>query len=481
MTSGLKRYKMLEAGEVLAFLCQRGYRDRIWKMELDMGTVKDFTKGSPAKGIMLFALPLMLGNLFQQLYTMVDTIIVGQGVGVNALASLGAADWLSWMVLGLMTGLTQGFGILFSQFYGAGDIVKLKKSIGDACIVVIAALVLLTTAAELAIEPVLRVLNTPADVYGGAVLYLRILFAGIPVSLLYNFASAMLRSLGDGKSPLYAMVCASCVNIGLDSLFVLGLKWGIAGAAVATIIAQGVSLLYCVRVIRGISVLHIQREDLHPDKRMIVKLLGLGLPIMFQNTIISVGGMVVQYVINGFGVLFVAGFTATNKLYGILEVAAISYGFSVTTYVAQNYGAGDYGRIRKGIRAGIGLALATSCVISAFMFLCGRMILSMFISAPEPEGGTVLGIAWHYLQIMSVFLMVLYLLYVYRAALQGLGNTLVPMVSGFVELIMRVAAVMILPRFFGEEGLFWAEVMAWAGAAAILAVAYYVEMKRKEP
>lgn len=445
-----------------------------------MSTVKDFTKGSPAKGIMFFALPLMLGNLFQQLYTMVDTIIVGQGVGVNALASLGAADWFNWMVLGLMTGLTQGFGILFSQLYGAGDIARLKKALGDACVIVLAAIILLTMMAELAITPILHVLNTPVDVYDGAVLYLRILFAGIPISLLYNFVSAMLRSLGDGKTPLYAMVCASCVNIGLDSLFVLGLKWGIAGAAGATIIAQAVSLLYCVRVIRKISILHIQKEDLQPDKRMVLKLLGLGLPIMFQNTIISVGGMVVQYVINGFGVLFVAGFTATNKLYGILEVAAISYGFSVTTYVAQNYGAGDYGRIRKGIRSGVGLAVVTSCVISAFMAICGRFILSLFISAPEPEAGMVLGIAWHYLQIMSVFLSVLYLLYVYRAALQGLGNTLIPMISGGVELVMRVGAVMILPHFMGEEGLFWAEVLAWAGAAVILGIAYYVEMHRKE-
>ena len=235
-----------------------------------MSTVKDFTKGSPAKGIMFFALPLMLGNLFQQLYTMVDTIIVGQGVGVNALASLGAADWFNWMVLGLMTGLTQGFGILFSQLYGAGDIARLKKALGDACVIVLAAIILLTMMAELAITPILHVLNTPVDVYDGAVLYLRILFAGIPISLLYNFVSAMLRSLGDGKTPLYAMVCASCVNIGLDSLFVLGLKWGIAGAAGATIIAQAVSLLYCVRVIRKISILHIQNEDLQPDNWMVL-------------------------------------------------------------------------------------------------------------------------------------------------------------------------------------------------------------------
>lgn len=186
-----------------------------------MSATKDFTKGKPAKQIFLFSLPLMLGNVFQQLYTMVDTIVVGQGVGVEALASLGATDWLNWLVLGLLTGLTQGFAILFSQCYGANDQKNLQKAVGNALSLTMVAAVVLLVAAQLSIVPILRVLQTPENIFGGAKLYLRIVFAGIPIILFYNFASALLRSLGDSRAPFVALVVASVINIVLDILFVM--------------------------------------------------------------------------------------------------------------------------------------------------------------------------------------------------------------------------------------------------------------------
>lgn len=443
-----------------------------------MESTKDMTKGSPAKLLFFFAIPLMLGNLFQQFYTMVDTVIVGQGVGVEALASLGAADWLNWLFLGLVTGLTQGFSILFAQFYGAGDMEALRRSIGNAVVLTVISAVLLTGLGEGLLTVFLDILKTPGNIYAGSRVYLRIIFGGMPIILFYNLAAALLRALGDSKSPLAAMIVAAVVNIGLDLLFVMVFHWGIQGAAIATVIAQGISLAYCLLVIRKISILRIDRGDLHLERKTALHLLSLGIPVMFQNSVISVGGMVVQTVINGFGFLFVAGFTATNKLYGLLETAAISFGFSITTYAAQNRGAGDYGRVRKGMRCAAAMALVTSLVVSAVMLLLGRPVLSMFISGEPAQAKQVLEIAYHYLCIMSYFLMVLYALHVYRCALQGLGDTIMPMVSGIAEFLMRVLAALLLPRLVGRSGIFYAEILAWIGAAVILVAAYYIKMHK---
>lgn len=438
-----------------------------------MSQVKDMTKGTPAKLLLFFAIPLMLGNLFQQLYTMVDTIIVGQGVGVEALASLGAADWLNWLFLGLVTGITQGFSILFSQFFGAGKMEKLKQSVGNALVLTVISAVVMTAMGELLVTPILRLLNTPDNIFPGAVQYLRVIFGGIPIILFYNLGASILRALGNSKSPLIAMIIAALTNIALDLLFVMVFHWGIIGAAVATVIAQCVSMIYCIIVIRKIDCVIPSREDCTLESGMCIQLFKLGMPVMFQNTVISVGGMAVQYVINGFGFLFVAGFTATNKLYGLLETAAISYGFSMTTYTAQNLGAGRYDRIRTGMKNALVMALGTSLLISALMLIFGKDILLLFISGNGNQTTEVLKIAYHYLCIMSYFLMVLYALHVYRCALQGLGDTFTPMLSGIAEFVMRVLAALLLPRLMGQEGIYYAEILAWAGATVILVVSYY--------
>ncbi len=445
-------------------------------MENKKELTKDMTKGQPVKLLLFFALPLMLGSLFQQLYTMVDTIIVGQGVGINALASLGAADWLNWMFVGFVTGLTQGFSIIFAQFYGAGDIKRLKAAIGNSVMLTAISAVIFTVAGELAITPILRLLDTPKDIFAGAEQYLRVMLGGVAVSLMYNLEAALLRALGDSKTPLMAMVTAAIVNVLLDLLFVLAFKWGIIGAAAATIIAQGVSFIYCFNAIRKIDIVKIEKKDISLHAQMSKKLLIVGVPIVFQNTVISVGGMILQSVINSYGFLFVAGFTAANKLYGLLETAATSFGFAITTYTAQNLGAGDFKRIKKGMRCAVIMALLTSVVVSVIMLIFGKPILRLFISSETGQVDEVLAIAYHYLSIMSYFLAVLYALHSYRSALQGLGNTVIPMISGIAEFVMRTAAALILPRLIGQEGVFYAEILAWTAAAILLVTAYYINI-----
>lgn len=442
--------------------------------------VKNMTEGKPVSLIVSFALPLMVGNVFQQLYTVVDTMVVGKALGVGALAALGAADWLNWMMLGIIQGLTQGFAILMAQEFGAGNMRNLRRVIGNSAVLALLCAIVLLVSGQLLAAWALRLLQTPPEIMANTLLYLRIMFLGVPVVMSYNFLASVLRALGDGKTPLYAMVVASIVNIVLDLLFVLGFHLGIAGAAVATLLAQVVSGIYCLRHIRRMEALTLQKQDFSVQRAMAVKLFLLGLPMAFQNAIISVGGMIVQFVVNGFGVLFIAGFTATNKLYGVLEMAATSYGYAMVTYVGQNLGAGRIERIRKGVRSALGVALLTSVVIAAAMLFAGKSILGWFISGTPAEVEQTMRIAYFYLAVMSVCLPILYILHVLRSAIQGMGNTVLPMASGVAEFIMRAGTAVFLPVLVGEIGIFFAEIAAWTGADIILIVSYFVVLHSVE-
>lgn len=435
--------------------------------------VKDMTQGRPGSLIISFALPLMLGNVFQQLYTVVDTMVVGKALGVGALAAVGAADWLNWMMLGIVQGLTQGFAILMAQRFGAKEEEKLRQTVGLSAVLSVLSALVLMLIGQLAVDPVLQAMNTPAEIHGSAELYLRIMFSGIPVVMAYNLLACILRSLGDGKTPLNAMIVASIINIVLDVVFVLIFHWGIAGAAIATLIAQVFSGLFCFWKLRQIKMLRMNRSHFKWDGGRAITLFKLGIPMAFQNAIISIGGMLVQTVVNGLGVLYIAGFTATNKLYGILEIAASSYGYAMITYVGQNLGAKKIDRIRKGQRAAIVVAISTSLVIAAFMILFGKYILSMFISGTPEEVTQTLRIAYYYLVIMSLFLPVLYVLHVTRSTIQGMGNTVLPMASGIGEFVMRTGAALLLPLLAGDTGIFYAEILAWIGADIILIPSYY--------
>ena len=440
--------------------------------------IKDMTVGKPLSLIVSFALPLMAGNVFQQLYTVVDTMVVGKALGVNALASLGAVDWLYWMFLSMVQGVTQGFGILMSREFGAKQFDKLRGVVGSSVILSALSALLFLLVGQLAAEPVLTLLNTPSEIMGWALQYLRIMILGVPILMSYNLLACILRSLGDGRTPLNAMIVAALCNITLDLLFVLVFRLGIAGAAIATLIAQLISSIYCLFRIRRIDFLHLNREHFSLKPAMAGKLLALGSPMAAQNAIIAIGGMIIQSVVNGYGVAFIGGFTATNKLYGVLEIAATSYGYAMITYVGQNLGARRIERIRKGMRSSVVIALLTSLVISSVMLIFGRQIIGSFISGTAEQVAEATQVGYVYLSIMSCCLSLLYILHVTRSAIQGMGNTLLPMVSGFAEFFMRTGGVLLLPALIGENGIFIAEIMAWLGADLILIPSYFLTMKR---
>ncbi len=438
----------------------------------------NLTEGRPWRLLLLFSLPLMAGNIFQQLYTIVDTAVVGKVLGVEALAALGAVEWLNWLALGAIQGFTQGFAILMAQKFGSGEYKRLRQVVANSVFLAALCAVILTVLTQGAADAVLTLLHTPKEIKPISVAYLRILFGGIPVVMAYNLVASILRSLGNGRTPLVAMVLAALVNIGLDLLFVPVFGWGVQGAAIATVLAQFFSAVYCFWHIRRIDVLHSEGESRRPERALCIRLMLLGAPMAFQNAVISVGGMIVQTVVNGFGVVFIAGFTATNKLYGLLETAATSYGYAMVTYAGQNMGAGKGERVARGMRAAIVISMITSCVITALMLIFGRLILGCFITADGGTGEAALAVAFHYLSIMALCLPVLYLLHVVRSCIQGLGNTVLPMLSGVAEFVMRTGAALILPALFGESGIFYAEVLAWLGADMILIPSYFYVMKK---
>lgn len=434
--------------------------------------MNDMTKGSPLKLILMFSLPLMLGNILQEFYTIVDTIIVGQFLGVKALASMGAAGWIQWMILSIVVGFAQGFSIKIANLYGANDHEGISKTVGNIIIVSVIIGFCLTVGWQLVITPILKLLQTPDDIIHGAITYLRVMAGGIGVTLMYNLLSCILRAFGNSKTPLIAMVIAASINVGLDLLFVCVFHMGIAGAAIATILAQLFAGLFCLVVLYEQKLFVLKREHFIARQHLIKELIKLGLPLALQNGIISIGGMIVQFVVNGYGFIFVAGFTATNKLYGLLETAAISFGYALTTYNGQNYGAKEYQRIRDGVKIAAIVSIVTSIIIGLIMIFMGRNILMMFVSGNPSEVKVVLEVAYRYLFIMALCLPILYILHTYRNALQGLGNTVIPMISGVVELVMRVGVALFLPMLIGQDGIYYAEVVAWSGAALLLYISY---------
>ena len=435
---------------------------------------RDMTEGKPARLLITFALPMMLGSVFQQMYTLVDAAVVGQAYGVRALASVGAADWINWLMLGTLFGFTQGFSIWASQRFGAHDFKGLRQTLTTSIRLTVLLAAALTVVGILLAKPLFTLLNTPLDIVDTAYSYLFICICGMLVVGGYNLFSSILRALGDSKNPLIAMIIASLLNIGLDLLFVLVFDWGVQGAAVATVFSQFISCLYCLICIGKIPIFHLEKEDWKRDPELTKSLIKLGTPTAAMNAIIGVGGLGVQYVINGFGSTFLAGYTATNKLYGILEMAAIAYGYGVTTYCGQNLGAKKTKRIRHGVNVALLLSVATALSISAIMILFGKTLLRLFISQEDPAvAAEALRISYSFLCYMAGALFILYLLYVYRAALQGMGNTVIPMISGFVELAMRIGVAWTLPGILGETGVYYTEVAAWTGAMVLQGIAYY--------
>lgn len=444
-----------------------------------MSKTLNMTEGKPLRLLIRFALPLMLANVFQQLYTVVDTAIVGKGVGMFALAALGCVDWLNWMALGIAQGFTQGFSVRISQKFGERDQKGLQLFMGQSAIASAVLAVLCTGLSQLCLPMFLRFLQVPEDLIPWSRLYSRILMGGLPIVFFFNYCSSVLRAVGDSKTPLLATAVASVTNIVLDVVAVFVLEWGIAGAAVATLIAQCLSGGICLYKIIRIPQLRFGKNELTLRWDIQSNLMKIGFPAAIKNVVIALGGIAVTAVVNTFGTSFIAGFTASGKLYGLLEIAALSYGYAIMTYVGQNYGAMRMDRIKSGMKSAAILAGITAVVISAVMILLGRPITMLFISTESAVQAAEAGkVAYTYLCVMASCLPVLYMLYILLSALQGLGDTVRPMISGAIELAVRVIVAGVIAWTGYEMGIFSAEIAAWVGATGYLLYHYWKRMKR---
>ncbi|MEG0051505.1 MAG: MATE family efflux transporter [Terrisporobacter sp.] len=438
----------------------------------------DMTKGSPLKLFIFFSIPLLIGNIFQQLYSMVDTIIVGRFVGVNALAALGATGSMFFLVNGMILGLTSGFAVLVSQKFGAKDEVGIKKAVASNIILTLVLTVITTIIALLVKTPLLRLMNTPDNIFNDANTYITIIYAGMITQTLYNMSAGILRALGDSKTPLYFLIVASVLNVILDLVFIVNFKMGVAGAAYATNIAQGFSAILClIYSYKKFSILRLKKEDFKVEKSYYIRHLQIGIPMALQFSVTAIGVIIVQSAINMFGATVIASYTAASKVLQLVMQPSISFGVTIATYAGQNLGAGRFDRIKNGMKIMNRVSVVTSLIAAAVLVFFGKYFVMLFIENPTPE---IFAYAQQVLNYSAAFLIPLGFIFVYRNVLQGMGESFVPMMAGVYELAARSVVAFTLPQFIGFTGICLSDPVAWVAASVPLMISYYRKMKKIE-
>ena len=437
---------------------------------------KDMTTGNPVKLILFFSIPLLIGNVFQQFYSMVDTIIVGRYVGVQALAAVGVTGSLSFLILGFTFGLTGGFSVIIAQRFGANDEDGLRKSVATSTILSIISTIIITLASMLSAKPVLSLMNTPDDIINDATIYIIIIYAGTCATVFYNMIAGILRSLGDSKTPLYFLILSSILNIILDLFFILNFNMGVRGAAYATVIAQGISGILClIYALKKYPILRLKKEDWIWDKNFALKHLNVGIPMALQFSITATGVMVLQTALNAFGSTVIAAYTAASKVEQIVTQPGISFGTTMATYCGQNLGAGKYDRIKEGVKKGSIITIMVSIIAAVVLFVFGKSLSTLFISSDQIEA---LNYSKQYLNTVAAFLPILGMLFIYRNSLQGIGDAFIPIMAGVAELVARIIVAFTLPAFIGYIGICLASPFAWIGATIPMAIKYRILIKR---
>lgn len=430
----------------------------------------DMTTGSPARHILTFALPLLLGNLFQQLYNMVDSVVVGNYVGKNALAAVGTCGSMSFLFFSLSSGLAIGIGIIVSQFYGAKNEQQVRNTIANSIYVLVTAALAVSVLGILLCPALLRLLQTPEHIMEDATLYLRTTCAGIIAIALYNGVAAVLRALGDSRTPLYFLILSSVVNVILDLVFVIYCDMGVFGVALATIISQAVSAVTCLLyAYHKVPYFRLTREELRPHKAIILRSFRLGIPMALQSSMIAISCMVLQGVVNSFGDTVMAAFTITSRVEQIIQQPFNSLGTAMTTYAGQNMGAGKPDRVRKGLRQATLMILAFCLLMVPIFFLLGPQIVRIFVKEQD-----VIEMGYRALRITSLFYFGLGMIYVPRGLLNGCGDTAFSMINGITEVACRIGYSQILLRIpiLGYWSVWITTGLTWITVATVCMIRY---------
>lgn len=414
--------------------------------------MKDLTKGNEAKVILLFSLPMLLGNVFQQMYNMVDSIVVGKFLGKQALAAVGQSFPVIFVSVALVMGFGMASNILIAQYFGAKNIDKVRAVIDTTIFVMIVFSLIVTVIGIIAAPAILTVMQTPEDVFAGAVLYLRIIFSGSLVSFGYNAIAAILRGLGDSRTPLFALIISTIVNIVLDLVFVIYFGWGIFGVGFATVISQGISLVWTLIYLRkNNGLLKINFLKLEFDKAIFREILKIGLPAGIQQGLVGAGLMTLTGVVNSFGTNPAAAFSAASKLDSFAIMPAMNIGMAVSTFTGQNMGAGRKDRVRRGLFFGLVIALSITCTIVASLFLAGDKLIMLFSSDSE-----VIRIGYEYLRIVALAYIAQTIMFVTSGVIRGSGEAVFPMLMTLTAMwIVRIPLAFLLSRFLGTSGIWW--------------------------
>ena len=435
----------------------------------------DMTSGSPMKIILDFTLPIFIGNVFQQFYNMADAVIVGKFVGTKALAAVGSTGTIMFLIYGFVVGMTAGFTVLTAQKFGAGDMPAMRRTVAGASILSLIIGLILTAVFMILMKPWLTLMNTPSDIFADAYAYIMIISGGILAQMLYNLLASILRALGNSKVPLYFLILSALLNIVLDLVFIIVFHMGAAGAAIATVISQGVSGLLClVYIVKKVPMLRMGREDWHPSGTLIMTQIRIGIPMALQYSITAIGTMMVQSSLNILGSTLVAAFTAASKIEQVVTQAYVAMGTTMATYGAQNMGAGNVPRIRQGFKASTIIGIIYAFIAAALVMIVGKYMSYLFVSE---DVELIMDSVDIYLKCVGTFFIPLAIVNIYRNGIQGLGYGLLPMMAGVAELVGRGVVAVIAAGQKSYLGVCLASPAAWVLASVLLIGMYYYIVK----
>ncbi len=430
---------------------------------------RDLTTGSPVRLILQFAIPTMLGLLFQQLYNLVDTMIVGKLLGAQALAAVGSTGSINFFVIGFCTGVCSGFAIPVAQRVGAGDPSRMRRYVANAAYLSVLFALVLTVATGLGCRGILTLMRTPEDIFEGANAYIFVIFMGIPATFLYNLPAGILRSLGDSRTPVYFLAMSSFLNIFLDFAFILWFHAGVAGAAIATVLSQGISGVTCLAyMVKKYPVLRMNREERRLDGRSCQVLCTMGIPMGLQYSITAIGSIILQVSVNALGSTYVAAVAAGSKLFQLLSCPYDALGATMATYCGQNVGACRLDRLSRGIRDGALLGLAYAVLAFFAMLKFAAPCAMLFLDPAEPQLTLLVDLTSRYVVAFTAFFFPLALVNIIRFSIQGMGYSVFAILSGVLEMLARTGVGMGLVPIFGFSAVCFASPAAWIAADLFL-------------
>lgn len=439
---------------------------------------KDMTTGKPMKMLLNFTIPVFLGSIFQQLYSMIDAIIVGQFVGTKALAAVGATGTITFLILGFLMGITTGVTVLTSQKFGAGMLKEMRRTVGNAVIISFGTGGAITLISMLGMRKLLTIMQTPVDIFEDAYTYIMIICAGIFAQVLYNLCASILRALGNSKVPLYFLIVSAALNVILDLVFIVVFKIGVAGAAWATVISQGISGFLCLGyIIKCVPELKLEKDDWKFRKNIALNQVRIGIPMGLQFSITAIGSIMVQSSLNRLGSFAVAAFTAGLRIENIFGQAFPALGTALSTYNAQNIGAGDLKRVREGFKAAHIMGIIYAVITGLFLIFFGKYLAYLFIS---DNADVVVPLVDIFVKSVGLFFIPLHFVNSIRNGIQGMGYGMLPMMSGVAELVGRGATAIAAASFSSYVGVCMASPAAWIIATALLFFMYHYVMKDME-